>query len=73
MPHDASSHPLFDPAARQRALLVALFAWAGLGANGLSAACYGPEKAFLALGTHGELGPVLALITIASVAKWCLA
>jgi len=73
MPHDASSHPLFDPAARQRALLVALFAWAGLGANGLSAACYGPEKAFLALGTHGELGPVLALITIASVAVIALA
>lgn len=73
MPQESSPHPLFDPAARQRTLLIALWAWAGLGANGLSAACYGPEKAFLALGGHAQLGPLLALITVATVALIALA
>src|SRR4051812_18033322 len=30
--------------------LIALLAWVGLGADGLSSSCYGPEAAFLALG-----------------------
>ncbi len=67
MPQNFLAHPLLDPAVRQRALLVVLWAWAGLGANGLSAACYGPEKAFLALGNHTQLGPLLALIMTTSV------
>ena len=70
---NSSSHPLLDPAARQRALLVALWAWAGLGANGLSAACYGPEKAYLALGNHTQLGALLALIVVVTVALIALA
>ena len=57
-----------DRATRQRTRLAAVLAWAGLGANGLSAACYGPEKAFLALSGHAELGPLLALIMVVSVA-----
>jgi len=35
--------------------LVALLAWVGLGADGLSSACYGPEEAFLALKTPAGL------------------
>ena len=62
-----------DRATRQRTRLAAALAWAGLGANGLSAACYGPEKAFLALGEHAELGPLLALIMVVSVAVLALA
>lgn len=58
---------------RQRTQLAALWAWAGLGANGLSAACYGPEKSYMALGDHAALGPLLALITAASVALIALA
>jgi hypothetical protein len=38
-----------DPGTRRGLLLTAVLASAGLGANGLSSACYGPEKAFLAL------------------------
>ena len=30
--------------------LIALFAWVGLGADGLSSSCYGPEETFKALG-----------------------
>ncbi|MDD5248494.1 MAG: amino acid permease [Rhodocyclaceae bacterium] len=56
-----------DPVTAKRTRLAALLAWAGLGANGLAAACYGPEKAFLALGGHTQLGPLLALIMVVSV------
>src|SRR5262249_36743219 len=31
------------------------FAWVGLGADGLSSSCYGPEEAFLALKAHPSL------------------
>jgi amino acid transporter len=42
--------------------LVALLAWVGLGADGLSSSCYGPESAFLALRTQGGLNlPCLSL------------
>jgi len=32
--------------------LIAFLAWVGLGADGLSSSCYGPEEAFLALNGH---------------------
>ncbi len=35
--------------------LIAFFAWVGLGADGLSSSCYGPEEAFLALQAHPQL------------------
>jgi len=49
------------PAARHSMLLVAFLAWVGLGADGLSSACYGPEMAFLALGQHTHLALYLAV------------
>jgi hypothetical protein len=54
----------FHSETRQRIALITLLAWAGLGATGLSAACYGPEKAFLALGIHTQFAPALALATM---------
>ena len=62
-----------DPGTRRSLLLTAVLASAGLGANGLSSACYGPEKAFLALGSHPELGPILALAMIATLIVLALA
>lgn len=42
--------------------LIALLAWVGLGADGLSSSCYGPESAFLAVKTPGGLSlPCLSL------------
>jgi amino acid transporter len=41
--------------------LIAFFAWVGLGADGLSSSCYGPQEAFLALGRHPYLGIFVAL------------
>lgn len=57
----------FQPETQRHLLLVAFLAWVGLGANGLSSACYGPEKTFLALGSHVQLAPYLAVATAATV------
>jgi amino acid transporter len=43
--------------------LVAVLAWVGLGADGLSSSAYGPEEAFRALGGHHHLALYLALAT----------
>ena len=47
--------------------LTAFLAWIGLGADGLSSACYGPEEAFLALGGQNYLGLLVALGSAATV------
>lgn len=47
--------------------LVALLAWVGLGADGLSSSAYGPDEAFRALGEHTYLAVVLAIATTATV------
>ena len=44
--------------------LVALLAWVGLGADGLSSSCYGPEEAFKALNGHTHLSLFVALVHI---------
>lgn len=43
--------------------LVAFFAWVGLGADGMSSSCYGPQEAFLALNGHTYLSLFVALAT----------
>ena len=57
----------FSGETRKHVALVAFIAWIGLGADGLSSACYGPEEAFLALGVHTPLSVYLAALTAASV------
>jgi amino acid transporter len=47
--------------------LIAFFAWVGLGADGLSSSCYGPEEAFLALGKHHYLILFVAMATAITV------
>jgi amino acid transporter len=47
--------------------LIAFLAWVGLGADGLSSSAYGPEEAFLTLGTHTYLAIGLALATALTV------
>jgi hypothetical protein len=47
--------------------LIAFFAWVGLGADGLSSACYRPEEAYLALGRHTHLGLYMAFATAITV------
>jgi amino acid transporter len=56
-----------DPGVFHNVSLIAFFAWVGLGADGLSSSCYGPEEAFLSLGTHGHLALWLAIAVMATV------
>ncbi len=56
-----------DPHIFHKLTLVAFFAWVGLGADGLSSSCYGPEEAFRALGTHFYLGIFVALGTLITI------
>jgi len=58
-PHD---HAIFH-----KLSLIAFFAWVGLGADGLSSSCYGPEEAFLALRTHPHLSLFVALASAITV------
>lgn len=55
-----SRDPL-DPRVFHHLSLAAFLAWVGLGADGLSSSCYGPEEAFVTLGTHTHLAVFLAL------------
>lgn len=58
---------LRDPTIFHSLSLVAFLAWVGLGSDGLSSSCYGPEEAFLALGAHQYLAVFLALLMALTV------
>jgi amino acid transporter len=47
--------------------LVAFFAWIGLGVDGLSSSCYGPEETFLALGGHNYLSLIVGLMAVITI------
>lgn len=47
--------------------LIAFLAWVGLGSDGLSSSCYGPEEAFRTLGAHPYLGIFVALGTAITI------
>ncbi|MFA7000910.1 MAG: APC family permease [Candidatus Omnitrophota bacterium] len=46
---------------------MALLAWVGLGADGLSSSAYGPEEAYRVLGEHSYLAILLVLATAGTV------
>jgi hypothetical protein len=56
-----------DPEIFHSLSLVAFLAWVGLGSDGLSSSCYGPEEAFLALGPHQYLAVFLAMLMALTV------
>ncbi|MDO8662140.1 MAG: APC family permease [Candidatus Omnitrophota bacterium] len=56
-----------DSAIFHKLSLIAFFAWIGLGADGLSSSCYGPQEAFLALGSHTYLSIFVALGTVFTI------
>ena len=51
--------------------LIALLAWVGLGADGLSSSCYGPEAAFLALKSHTHLSLFVAVASVLTIVVIC--
>src|SRR5512140_1359065 len=58
---------LFDPKIFHNVSLIAFFAWVGLGADGITSSCYGPEEAYLALGQHSVLAIFVAVMTVATI------
>src|SRR5262245_25128758 len=56
-----------DPDAFHKLSLIALLAWVGLGADGLSSSAYGPEEAFRQLGEHTGLAFFLAIAAALTV------
>src|SRR3981081_2098430 len=56
-----------DPGIFHSLSLVAFLAWVGLGSDGLSSSCYGPEEAFLALCHYQYLAVFLAVRTALTV------
>ena len=63
---DLGDHHLF-----QKVSLIALLAWVGLGADGLSSSCYGPEEAYKALGSQTHLSIFVALATVITITMIC--
>jgi len=61
-PHSPHDHRIFH-----RLSLIAFFAWVGLGADGLSSSCYGPQEAFLALKGHHYLAIFIALASALTI------
>src|SRR6188472_3453251 len=57
----------FNPHILRHVSLVAFLAWVGLGADGLSSSCYGPEEAYIALGTHTHFALYIAIATALTV------
>ncbi len=60
--HDPHDKKLFH-----KISLIAFFAWVGIGADGLSSSCYGPQEAFVALQGHMYLGIFVALATAITI------
>src|SRR5437867_11525359 len=58
---------ILDPRIHHTLALVAFFAWVGLGSDGLSSSCYGPEQAFLTLASHRHLALYLVVAIVATV------
>lgn len=57
----------FNPQILRHVSLVAFLAWVGLGADGLSSSCYGPEEAYYALGAHPHFALYIAIATAVTV------
>lgn len=58
---------LEDKGLHHKITLVALLAWVGLGADGLSSSAYGPDEAFRTVGAHVYLAVPLAILTAVTV------
>jgi amino acid transporter len=61
----------YDKKLFHKTSLIALFAWVGLGADGLSSSCYGPESAFLGLGNHTFLSVFVAAAAVLTIVVIC--
>jgi len=51
----------------EKVTLVAILAWVGLGSDGLSSSCYGPEEAYRALGNYHGMTIFIALAVVLTI------
>src|SRR5262245_956846 len=51
--------------------LAALLAWVGLGSDGLSSSCYGPEESYRALIAHPSLSIFVAAMSAVTIGLIC--
>jgi amino acid transporter len=58
---------LSDPSLFHKLSLIAFFAWVGLGADGITSSCYGPEEAFLTFGGHIYLSIFVAIGSVLTI------
>jgi amino acid transporter len=65
-PRDLSDRHIFHQVS-----LVAVLAWVGLGADGLSSSCYGPEECYKALGQYPALAIFIAFACVATILVIC--
>lgn len=63
---DLTEHGLFH-----KLSLVAILAWVGLGADGLSSSCYGPEETYKVLLAHPPLALFVAAMSAVTIALIC--
>lgn len=63
---DLSDHRLFH-----RLSLVAVLAWVGLGADGLSSSCYGPEEIYKTVASYPALSLFVALGAVITIVVLC--
>jgi amino acid transporter len=52
----------------EKVTLVAVLAWIGLGSDGLSSSCYGPEESYRALGPYHGMTIFIALAVVVTIA-----
>ena len=58
---------LNDPAIFHKLSLMAFFAWIGLGTDGISSSCYGPEEAFRVLTVHPSMALIVAVASAVTI------
>ena len=56
-----------DPHIFHKVSLIALMAWIGLGSDGMTSSCYGPEESFITLGSHYTLGIFVAIASVITI------
>ena len=56
-----------DKSTFEKISLIAFFAWIGLGTDGISSSCYGPEEAFRHLQEHSSLAIFVAIGTVFTI------
>jgi hypothetical protein len=67
-----NARSLSDQGLFHKLSLAAVLAWVGLGADGLSSSCYGPEETFKVLGAHAALAPFVAAACVFTIAVICV-